>query len=464
MIFKRFLMKNPGSRHNRSSVYIILLLSYICILLLTLSSSIVYYFQINKQITAQTEISRQLLLTQLQTSVESDLAGIEKLCNEVAFDKSVHQYAKSLPGFTDKELKSVLSSRLYQGDVIYDYFVYIKSTDEIITPTIKMSSHQFYDIIYTFDQMSYEEFKEQYLDTPHFQKYMPLQELVLYDMNSCRILPFVQSFPVGLKEPLGQVICLINSQNLFENVNLIHQSTGSDVYIFNESNELIITSDNAPFLDPSTIDSMASGKLDQDAILSKRTADTLGWKFLVRTPRALSFTENKRFLLNALAIFLVYLGIGLVLVRFLAKKNYSPISEINSLIHNNPPEGLAIAKNGNEFEAIKGTILHQFQQGKKLNSIINNQLPYVRRAMLDRMLKGLVDDYGQALERLRELDMSFPNDAFLIVSLELDENSSFLRSEEPFDENLFLARMIVSNVGNELFESLFASHFMDQCH
>ena len=38
-------MKAPGeaSRHRRPSVYFILLLSYISVLLLTLSSSIIYY-------------------------------------------------------------------------------------------------------------------------------------------------------------------------------------------------------------------------------------------------------------------------------------------------------------------------------------------------------------------------------------------------------------------------------------
>lgn len=456
-------MHFPGKSvsHKKTSVYIVLLLSYVFILLLTLSSSIVYYFQINRQITAQTEISRQLLLTQLQTSVESTVAGIEKLCNEVAFDKSVHQYAKGLPGFTYKELKSVLSSRLYQGDVVYDYFVYVKSTDEIITPTIKMSSRQFYDIIYTFEDMSYEEFREQYLEPVHFQKYMPLQSLILYDEESILILPFVQSFPVAASgEPLGQVICFINARKLFENVNLIHQSTGSDVYILDENNNIIITSEDAAFLDASMADA-ASGKIEQGTVISKRTADTLGWKFIVRTPTVLSFTENRRFLQNSLLIFLIYLGIGLVMVCFLARRNYSPISEISSLIHNNPPEGLPLTGTNNEFDAIKGTLIHQFQRDKKLNSIINSQLPYVRRAMLDRMLKGLVTDYDQAIEHLKEMDMSFSTDSFLVVSLEIAETCPFLQFENAWDENLFLARMVVSNVGNELFEPHFENYYID---
>lgn len=457
-------MKFSGraGRRRRPSVYFIMLLSYISVLLLTLSSSIIYYFQIDRQITARTEISRQLLLTQLQTSVESDLAGVKKLVQEAAFDKNLHQYAKNLPGFTSKELQSMLSSRLYQKDIVYDYFVYIRETDQIITPTIKISSRQFYDIMYTFENMSYDEFRESYLDAVYFQEFMPLQELTLYDNESFLALPLLQTFPVGTTgEPLGQIVCLVNAKKLFENVNLIHQSTGSDVYVVNRDNALITASDDAPFLDASAADAPSGGRADKNAIYSKKTAESLGWSFIVRTPTALSLVENRLFLRNSLIIFAVYLIVGLILVHFLARKNYSPISEIQKLIRSNPAQDMPAAGSANEFEAIRDTLLHQFQRDKKLSGIINSQLPYVRRTMLDRMLKGLADDYEQTLERLREMGTDFPSRLFLVLSLEIAESSPFLRSGPVSDENLFLARMVISNVGNELFEPRFVSCYID---
>lgn len=449
-------------RNRRPSVYFILLLSYISVLLLTLSSNIIYYFQIDKQISARTEISRQLLLTQLQTSVESDLTGVKKMVQEIAFDKNIHQYAKGLPGFTGKELQSILSSRLYQKDIVYDCFVYIKETDQIVTPTIKISSRQFYELMYTFENMSYEEFRKWYLDGIYFQEFMPLQELTLYSDESFLALPLLQTFPVGTaSEPLGQIICLVNAKKLFENVNLIHQSTGSDVYVLNENHVLITSSDNAPSLDVSAMDSASGGKTDKNTIISKRTADTLGWNFIVRTPTALSLEENRYFLRNSLAIFAVYLAAGLILVHFLARKNYSPISEIHNLIRSNPVEDMPAARNANEFETIKGTLIHQFQRDKKLSGIINSQLPHVKRAMLDRMLKGLTTDYVQTMERFQEMGICFPNSFFLVISLEIAENSPFLRSGTDFEEDIFLARMVVSNVGEELFDPQFVSCYID---
>jgi two-component system response regulator YesN len=450
--------------HHRikHSVYAIFLLSYISILLLTLSSSFVYYAQINKQITAQTEISRQLLLTQLQTTVESSLSDIERLCNEIAFDKSIYQYAKGLPSFSAKDIEARLSSKLYRGNVFFDYFIYIKASDEIVTPTIKMNSKDFFNIIYTFQDLDYEYFRNEYLDGVHFQKYMPIENITQFDDGTVQILPFIQTFPVGSsQEPLGQVICFINAGELFSNVNLIHQSTGSDVYVLNENNEIIITSQDASYLNTGLIDTITSGKVTRDAVISKRTADSIGWKFIIQTPKHLSLSENRHFLLTALTIFMVYLVAGLILVHFLTVKNYHPIFEINTLIHTNAGDNLPPKDTTNEFDTIKGTILHQLEKDKKLTGIINSQIPDVRRALFDRMLKGLVTDYNQLYEQLKALNIIFPHDPILLISLELDETSPFLQSDGTFDENLFLFRLIASNVGNELFEEHFLSYYHD---
>ena len=119
--------------HKKRSIYTLLMLSYVSILFLALSSNLIYYSQIRKQIASQTELSRQLLLTQLHTSVEADTSAVESLCTELAFDKDLYNYAKGLSNITFSDVKSILSKSNH-NDVIYDYFVYIKNTDEIITP------------------------------------------------------------------------------------------------------------------------------------------------------------------------------------------------------------------------------------------------------------------------------------------------------------------------------------------
>lgn len=448
--------------HKKRSIYTLLMLSYVSILLLALSSNLIYYSQIRKQIASQTELSRQLLLTQLHTSVEADTSAVESLCTELAFDKDLYNYAKGLSNITFSDVKSILSSKSNHNNVIYDYFVYIKNTDEIITPTLRMSSRQFYDIIYTFADVSYDDFKTQYLDPSYFQTYLPLQRLNSYDCNEQTILPFIQTFPVdNSQKPLGQIICLIDADKMFSDAELIHQSTDSDVYILNEKNEIITASKEASPLNISDIDTFSTGKISGHTIISKQIADSTGWKFIIQTSKHHSFAENKHILLSFSIVFIFYLSAGLILVYFLTNKTYRPISEINHLIQNNHSVDFPSSESQNELQMIRDTIIHQFQQDKKLNTIIDHQIPYVRNSILNRMLKGLINNPPYAIERLRELGLSFQSSFFLLVSLEIDESSPFLFTGNNPEENLILARLVASNVGDELFAPRFHSYSLD---
>lgn len=449
-------VSNHIYRHKKGSVYTIFLLSYISILLLTLSSNIIYYAQISRQVNARTEFSRQLLLTQLQTTVESGASEIERLGNEVAFDNTIYQYSKGVSAITPSEIKEVLASKMYRGNVLYDYFIYVRSNDEIITPTIRIPAEKFYNIIYTFEHLSYEDFRKNYLDSSHFQKYMPLERIMLYDSGSTQqVLPYIQTYPIGAKEPLGAVICLLDAQKLFSDMELIRQSTGSDVYVLDSSQQVIISSQDAAPLISVSSDILTNGGKTQDTLFSTRKSDSTGWKFVLRTPASLSWKESRKILAPTLAVFMIYLLAGLVLVHFLTGKSYRPISELNRLIKANTPSLTPWEPDTpNEFDLIRGAIIQQ-------SGIINSQLPIVRRAMFDRVLKGLVIDYTHVYERFKELGTVFPTDQFLLVNLELEEQSPFFKESGPYEENLCLARLIASNVGGELFENRFFQHYID---
>lgn len=443
-------------------MYLVLLFSYISILLVTLSSSILYYFQIHRQIVEQTELSRQLLLTKLESAVEAGTGAVEKSCMELAFQKSILQYAKGFTGASARDIEPLLSAQLHTSESIYDYFIYIKSTDEIITSSIRMSSRKFYDLIYPLKHMSYRTFKKTYLDSVHFQEYMPIQTLAADSNENTRVLPFIQSFPIdSSQKPTGQIICYIDVSKLFADIDPMHKSTGSDIYILNEKHRLVTGSANPAPLDIAKAARIASGKETRGYILSKRTAKSTGWIFITRTPTSQSFSESRGFLLRSAAIFVTYLIIGLILVRYLARKCYTPLLEIKHLIKTRQTRKVSDCDDTNEFDTIKGTLLAQYDERQKLSGIIDSLLPDVRRAVLDRILKGRIDDDSQLRDTYKDIGLDFPSENFLLVAFTIATDSPFLCTAEAFDENLLLAHMIVSNVGNELFEKGFAPCYVD---
>lgn len=454
------LLYNKKKNQKQNSVYVIFLLSYVSILILTLSSAFVYYAKINKQITMQTELSTVTLLGQLKTDIEEDISYIKELSNAIVFNSKLEQVAKGAPTYTYAELMKDLSSKHKPRDFLFDYFVYINSTDEIITPTIKMKAQKFFDLMYEFVDLDYKTFNRDYLHGYHFQEYMPIQKMNQYESNRVDVLPYIQSFPMrATSEPLGQVIFFMDANNMFSLINQVHQVTNSYIYILDEKDRLILSSEDAPPLNLQKVDSFDKIADTSHEIMNKIVSEKNGWKYIASTPKSLYFKENMNYLMNFIAIFLIYLVAGLVLIRYLAKRSYKPLKEINELIqiHAQDPVG-----GKNEYENIKKTIVDQIQNDKELNEIIEKQLPIVRRDYLLHLIRGMVTNYDEVSQQLSSIGIRFTSDTFLIGALEIDMDSPFFMDNTHLSEkNLSLARVVAENVSCELMKEYFTCYFLD---
>ena len=453
MLFRNFKIL------KKSSVYMVFFFSYILILIVALSSGFAYYAQITRKITKQTENTKQLLLTELRTSVESSTKYIEELCNEFTFNTKLEQFAKGLPSVTLHEAMQELTLRQKPGDLLFDYFLYIKKTDEIITPNIRMKADKFFDVMYSFEASEYEKFRDQ-LKGNHFQNYLPIIKVNQYDKNPVDILPLLQTFPVGTKQkPLGQVIIFINAEELFSMVEQFHVATESDIYIYNENNVCILSSSDAPLLPEELVTDKSVGNNTKDSIVFRQLSDTLGWKFIISTPKDLFYSENYDFLLRMIGVTVVYLIIGIVIVSFLAEYSFKPIREIRKYIDKHTKVD-GIVKN--EFEVIKTTLKEQITNGRELSGLLESQKPIVKREVLGKLLRGMVTDYNSLKERFVPLGITFTTNQFYTVALEVSEGCDFFRIENTEnDQSMILAKFILENVGLDLFQEKFNYYYLD---
>jgi len=443
-----------------NSVYIIFVLSYISILILTLSSAFVYYAKINKQITMQTELSTVTMLGQLKADIEDDLSYIKDLSNDIVFNNTLEMVAKGVPTYSYTELMKDLSSKQKPRDFLLDYFVYISSTDEIVTPTIKMKAEKFFNLMYEFIDLDYDTFERAYLHGYHFQEFMPIQQMNQYESNMIQVLPYIQSFPINTRtEPLGQVIFFVDANKMLSLVNQLNQVTNSNIYVLDKENNLRLSSNNAPELNRKKLESFNTGSDTREEIIHKVVSEKTGWKFIVSTPKNLYFKENTNYLFTFIAIFLVYLIIGLIIVRFLARRSYKPLKEINDLIMYHPQLS---ATGGNEYEKIKKTIIDQINNGKELNEVIEKQMPIVRRDYLLHLTRGIMTNYDDVSMQLSSIGIYFSTDTFVVGTLEFDMDSPyFMNLTNVSEKSLSLARIVAENVGCELMMEHFTCYFLD---
>ena len=88
-------------RQKNNSIYHFFLISYISILLLALSSSLVYGLKIQSQTMRENSLSHEVLLSSLRSDLETNLLYVQERCNSLAFNSTIQLYV-SHPDLYDR--------------------------------------------------------------------------------------------------------------------------------------------------------------------------------------------------------------------------------------------------------------------------------------------------------------------------------------------------------------------------
>lgn len=449
-------------RHVFRSAYFALVVSYVSILLLTMSSNILFYWRTSRQIMEKTEQTKVTLLTQMREEFENSTRQIEAMANSLACDTVIYQYAKGIPDFSvDVAMERLTYAQLQDNPLLIESFLYVAPTDEVLTPTMRMDAKAFFTYMYQYREWDYAQLQESVLRPAHFQSYLPQASVWQYRDRDVQVLTYVQSFPVSVKAaPLGQVICLINAERLMEMVEQTHTATDSDVYIFDSHDNLIAKNTDAEAPDEALTYSLRNEVQNREMVFTKQTSSINGlrdWTFALGTPKTLYMAEQRNFLFWTLAICTAYLLAGIVVVRLFAERNYRPIREIRGMIHQNTDKPAPFA---NEFDAIKDTLQLQFADRITMQEQLDTLTPVVRKELVERLLKGMVRDYEVFAQKLEDAKVSFSNDSYCVVVVEIEAESQFFQIGDR-EKSQFLARLIVQNVGCELLGAYYDCEYVE---
>ncbi len=454
-------MKAPKKEKSSRSIYRFFLWSYVSILLLAMSSCLVFALKIHAQINREKVLSQQVLLSSLRSDIETSLRHVQEQGDSLAFNTDLLLYVQHPELYSHTEVMHALSPKGVPQDYVVDCFLYLAASDEVITPSICMKAGRFFDIMYHLEGIDINQLRSNYLTGYHFHEYLQPFSIRLYNFpETLDVLPYVQSVPISsFDAPPAQLVLLLDIDKMFARAQALHVGTDLPVYILNNTGRLIYASPDAPALDLTKLESNETVVQLPGAVATRLISDTTGWQYLVATPYRTYYQQNLSTLLFLGGIFLVYLIGGLLLVRKLAKRSYRPVKDINDLILQSAPSGYA---GQNEYEAIKHALLKQMKSHSEMRSLLEAQQPVMLRDCLARLVHGQVQDYEAARQRLTKLGAQPPSEQFLCVLAEIDADSPFfLDSDTPAEESLSLARLIVQNVGCELLGAHFSCQHLD---
>lgn len=446
----------------RKRVYLSWMLSYTIVLTVTITIFLIVYTQIERIVSTELSSSNVSLLRQVQQSMDSQFADMQRLSLEIALNKKLVSMQESSGDFnannrfTLYEIVNDLAIYKAVNGFADKFFVYLKKSDTVFTPTSAGGQGTFLSLL----EKGYGISRAQWnlmiqADKP---EYLSVQ-IINNQQASVRDIVYIQPFPIGKSvESLGTIIVMLNESRFEGVITAIGRSSSGKFFILNENNEVIAETQPGSAISSvihySDLDSdwgILRKSLDgQQMVVTYVTSALTGWKYVsvlnVATYMEKVSSARRITVCGGIACLLV----GGLLSFFFLKRNYNPVSAIIQTLEKRL--GIKVDRKYNEYYFIQETIQNTIDEKSVIDSRLRQQNAAMRANFVARLLTGKLSKSYTIDELLKSYEIQFVSNCFAVILLYIEDYSR-LFAEERIAENpgdMRKLNAILSNVFEEL--------------
>lgn len=461
-------MNDPIINIRKSkSIFFKFLISYISILLVSASIGVILYFKAGRVVQEEANRYNDAMLKQVRQAVDSQLRDMQQLAIQAAYDKPIRDYASLGPekhNDVSRLLKSIYDYKK-RSNFIYDMYVYLKSDDQIISPSGCWKPDFFYNNFYKYKDTDFSEWHTYLNNFIGGADYIPLQAVYVgIDKWISNMITYVYPLRSMAGNYIGCMVILIDEKQIYNLLKNMEIVTNGTLYVVDSKNRLIASSTTnydlpislnipeIPFADMlSDENNLIYKKINnRDMVISYTLSQVNGWKYISVVPTSvyLEKVENiKNFILMIVVISLI---VGIFLAYLLAYKNYNPIKElINTLMVRigRTSRGLA----NNEYDYIKQVVVSTIDENKKIIDMLDKQRPLLRFNFLFRLLQGNALNNGSIADSLDFFDVKFISNKFAVMVFNIDSGGKYIKtgSEQEWAYVRLIAANAADQAGNE---------------
>jgi two-component system response regulator YesN len=415
-------------QHVRKNVIFAWVISYIAVLIVPLLFSVFFYMGTRKTLENQISKANDLLLSQIQLVIESQVADAQRLATEIMWNDKVQDlvYSNKYERNDYRYDLYAIMQNLKQYAIAYggvaNFYLYWQQGQLVIQPDVYKSLQHSYDDLYAGSNISVTQW-EQLLRSNQLQQFVAIEGLG-YDKDQAQLL-YIHSFPPnGDEEAVTSVAVGMRADALVEMIGKIEQFNNGEVLLLNEKGEVLLSlgKDDGDFVDlPANLTAdrgsflgTFSGKRSQYSYI-KSTRSKLTYMTIVPENVVWKDAINVRNLIY-INVSLSLLG-GILLTLYLVRRNYKPI----------------------------GRLVYEKQL---IQDRMQRQLKQLRGNFISRLLKGRIDTRFSIEDRLRTFQMELVTERFGVMLIYLNKNEPFMERIESIDmqDRWRFLQFIVSNV------------------
>lgn len=223
----------------------------------------------------------------------------------------------------------------------------------------------------------------------------------------------------------GSILFVMDTHSLLASMNALTERDEGMSFLVDENNEIILSSSLYPKLRQdslvnkvSEIISTENVKIDNTNYLSSSiTNDLVGWTFI-------SLVDSNRFYQPLYEVlFFVFSGVfiltifGVLISYYFAIRNYRPIHKLSNVFEKE------INQTIDEWNFIQTNITRTYSEVKILNSLVNEQAPIIRNAVLLDLIEGRYNEQIEFQKNLEENKIHFPYLYYTLLIIELGDRS-----------------------------------------
>ena len=429
----------------RKSFFTRILVSYLCFVLISLISSVMIYRLASTRLIEKTTSSDYAAFRQFYEVVDQELRNAADKVTELSRDYSgflgllEKASAETASGYTGYQIG--LRLRMVASNSLCDLFVYLPNDEKVVSGCYSTLSVDDYFRTYYIGEVDYEAlFQTEGLYTLH-----PLTQNLGRETLALKAFTFTpKTYPV---------ICVLNPRSLQEQISYLEQNTGGNILVTDFDGNVLLRSSLLSNVDVNGLslqDGTQQIKLDgRTYIAFRQTSTVAACRYISLVPIEAMEQSLSYFSLYTAVNIVVICLFGVLLAFLLSRYNYRPVSQLvksASLLG-----GSKEPEEGEEFHYIEAIMENAITEKKQYLSNLS-EIQQVRRFNgILNLLNGSIPPTATAESIFGDMGAALISQRFAVVLFRIEEWNDEIFPQAFVDERPMLAKIIIPNVTEELF-------------
>lgn len=451
--------------NKNSSLFWKQLFNYIILVFVLLIVISILFLSIRNTYKDEVEATSLEIIGHIVEGLDGRLKEMKLIAGQIVSDSNVVEY--SYMQSVERNVKFSHLMETYQNlpkypdinSILYDTVVFFFDSGSFLSP-LRLSNKQeeFYSTYLNYDGLTLDEWEELMMEGPFRDHYWPSRSIMTFDQKEKQIITFVKYFH-DLIAPKGTISMMIDSDQLFRQVDLSILGEKGSFYIYDKYSEKIIASyqgDDA-VIDQIHMNSQKSfngemqveGESYYTVAQESNEQSLIYWAFV---PYDSVMVEVQKTTYRGVIIIAVLFVFALGWSSVFSYITIKPVQEIISLLQDG--ETKLLRKEGSDYAVIKGGISDLMEMNSDLQFDLEREEMVLRSVFVSRLLLKEYSDEAMIREYLDHSQIRLLNDNYVLLTGKV-QGDVLLSANEKLDRidemRILVSRAFKESLGLDLY-------------